>query len=690
MGLINKFLSLSTAVHLYKTKLAEYDCSEEEGAIIEKIITSTPCIRKDNKIFIPLDQLKIMLENFSLAIEEKDPDILQQQRGLKVDRIVDIEEFVKSKDYLAQKRDVRPVIMKALNEFWDPSQNYIVGMIGGGIGVGKNYFAFVSTAYMIYHLNCYYNPQLEFDFAPGSGIVLIFQSKNEKLAKKVMFEQFAEMLRKSKYFQDHCNFDPRIRSELRFPNNISLLPIGGSDTAALGMNVYGGVQDELNFMERVKDSVHTKYTGEAEYDQAERIYNALRRRIKSRFINKGKIPGKLILLSSKNYEGDFTDRQKEEARKQIEETGTSDIYVMECAQWEAIPANKFSGEKFLIEVGDDTKRSRIIRWRSEARDPEKVIEVPTEYLTDFQRDIEGALKDLGGMSVGTKSPFIPYKELLTKAMTKHQEEFGGRSLFKYEKIKLSVESPEITRWEEWDQVVDLDYIEECLFNVNQSFAAHIDVGLNKEKGDAAGLAISHIFGYTKLPEYKYYDPKSGEFVEVREMNVPIYCVDGALQILAQMGDEIDLNLVRDLVLYIKQKVNLKWGTLDTYQSRMMIQAFRRVKMRSGVLSVDTSIAPYTELKLSIKDNRILLPYSEILHKEIREVEKIQGKDRVDHPLAGTKDVADGVAGSIYILQLKEARYWGDRRSRKSIGHTYQKVKVLGDKEDKKQRMGTII
>lgn len=689
MSRLTKYIPLTTAVALYKSKLAEHSCSAEEKSIINKIITSVSTVQKGGKIYLQLDQLKIMLENFSLAVEEKDSDLLQQQRGLKVNKIVCIEEFVKSKEFMGQKRDVRPIIMKSLNEFWDPAKYYIVGMIGGGIGVGKNYFAFICMAYMIYHLNCYYNPQLEFDFAPGSGIVLIFQSKNEKLAKKVMFDQFAEMLKSSKYFQDHCNYDPRIRSELRFPNNVSLLPIGGSDTAALGMNVYSAVLDELNFMERVKDSVHTKYTGEAEYDQAKRLSTMIERRIKSRFMTKGQIPGKVIYITSKNYDGDFTDYQKKEAKKQFKETGRSDIYIMECAQWDAIPPDKFSGEKFLVEIGDDTKRSRIVRWRSAARDGAKVIEVPVEYRTDFMRDIEGALKDLGGLSVGTKSPFIPYRELITKAMTKHQEEFNNKSLFRYEKIKLSVGNPEITEFEEFDEVVDLEYIEECLLSVQQPFTVHIDVGLNKEKGDACGLAVSHIFGYTKLPEYKYYDPKSGEFKEVREMNVPIYCVDGALQILAQMGDEVDLNLVKDLVLYIKQKVNLKWGTMDTYQSRMMIQAFRRAKMRSGVLSVDTAIAPYTELKLAIKDERILLPYSEILHKEIRTVEKVVGKDRVDHPEGLSKDVSDGVAGSIYILQLKEAQYWGNRRSRKSVGHNYQKVQVLGKKEDKKQRMGTI-
>ncbi len=56
-----------------------------------------------------------------------------------------------------------------------------------------------------------------------------------------------------------------------------------------------------------------------------------------------------------------------------------------------------------------------------------------------------------------------------------------------------------------------------------------------------------------------------------------------------------------------------------------------MKIKSGVLSVDTSIEPYTEVKLSIKDERIYLPMFEYLAKELRELERDNEKDKIDHP-----------------------------------------------------------
>ena len=97
---------------------------------------------------------------------------------------------------------------------------------------------------------------------------------------------------------------------------------------------------------------------------------------------------------------------------------------------------------------------------------------------------------------------------------------------------------------------------------------------------------------------------------------------------------------------------------------MMIQAFRRAKIKCGILSVDTSLAPYTEVKLAIKDERLYLPSHVVLNKELQELEKTDKK--IDHPKHGSKDVSDSVAGVVYILQHKEANYSGKRHSRRSI------------------------
>jgi len=487
------------------------------------------------------------------------------------------------------------------------------------IGIGKNYFADMALAYMIYKLSCYYNPQAEFDLAPGSTIFFIAQSKTHTLAKKVVFDQFSERLRLSPYFQKNFKFDPGVRSELRFPNQIVVLPVGGNDTAALGMNVFGGVIDELNFMARTKDSVETRFTGEDEYDQAERLYSTIIRRMKSRFMQKGKIPGKLMLISSRNYPDDFTDRKMQEAEHD------KSIFVMSYSQWDALPADRFCGDKFLIEVGNELKQSRILVSMEDAMEETDVIEVPVEYRTEFERDMDAALKDLGGIATGTKSPFIPYREAMQLARDKFSALTQDRQLFLHDEIYM----PD---FEEFSDLVSDEYIEEVLLDKSVVFAAHIDVGLS---GDALGLALGHVSGYKNLPSTRFFDNRSNTFVEVTDIIAPIYQIDGALRIKSRAGEEVDLEAVRDLVMYIKSKLRLDWCTMDSYQAPMFYQSFRKARIRSGVLSVDTSLAPYTEVKLAVKDERILLPSHPTLAKELREIERDIEKGKVDHPSSGS-------------------------------------------------------
>jgi hypothetical protein len=683
-----KVIPLAEAIGIVKQSIHESGCNLSEETVLKHVLSSVDRILVDTTVYVDFNKLRNFLTNFMLAVEEKDSTILTMKRGLRVEHVAGIEEFITSKDLMNQKRDVRPAILKTLVEFWH-TPYYVEAILAGGIGIGKNYWADMSLAYMLYKASCYYNPQLEYGLAPGSSIVLIQQSKTEKLAKKVVFEQFAERLRLSKYFVENFMFDTRIKSELRFPNNIFVLPVGGSCSSALGMNVLGGCIDEMNYMDIISNSAQAKHGESTEYDQAERLYNILIRRMKSRYMSKGKMPGRLMLISSSNYEGDFTDRKEKEAEEQKKKYGRSDIYVMHLSQWEALPDDKFCGDKFLVEIGDANRRSKLIRCEADAVNKEKIIRVPVEYKPEFERDIEGALKDLGGIAVGSKSPFIPYKERIIEAHTKFIEQTKGKSLFKYLTVKLSNNMPDFSSWEEWDELVDVDYIETCLFNTQQAFAGHLDIGLNKDTGDAAGLCIGHISGFTQLDAYKYFDPRLGSFIESGDIEAPVYMLDGLLQITAHRGDEVDLNLVRDLIFYIKQKINLKWMSMDTYQSRTLIQSFRRAGIRSGNLSVDTSIAPYTELKLSIKDSRILYPNHPIFEKEIREIERDPKKNKVDHPPHGSKDVADAAAGCVFILQTKETQYTGSRQNRQEVLGA-QRIRKLEQTSSREHMRGGIL
>jgi len=129
---------------------------------------------------------------------------------LKVDRVVDVEEFANSRQYLGLKGTIRPSIMEHLWNIFhsDYSDYYIEVVVGGAIGIGKSFLAKVAAAYILYRLSCYYSPQLEYGLAPGSSIEFIFQSIKLEQAKKVLFDQFYEWIKNSPYFMENFAPDP--------------------------------------------------------------------------------------------------------------------------------------------------------------------------------------------------------------------------------------------------------------------------------------------------------------------------------------------------------------------------------------------------------------------------------------------------------------------------------------------------
>lgn len=635
--------------------------TEEE--LLRLMSKSCPEVQTDSGPAYLLSDFTNFIKNLKQAILSRDSSYLRQQRGPRVDRIVDVEEFCESSEYMNQRGTIRPVVLEGLIELFDSERGmfYIECVLTGAIGWGKTFFSYDALAYMIYYLSCFHNPQLELGLAPGSSIVLIQQSQRYELAKKVVFEQFAQILALSPYFQKQFKPDASLRSELRFPSNISVFPVGGSDTAVLGMNVFGGVIDEMNFMLRTRSSERMVNVAEHkdEYDHAERVYTTLIRRMKSRFIQKGGVlPGKLLLISSSNYEGDFTDRKLKEAKT------SKHILALHHTQWEALPQDRFTGEVFLVEIGNEAKQSRIIKSEDEARDKMDIIRVPVEYRTDFERDIDAALRDYAGYTAGVANPFIPYRELILKAQTEYEAAHGKESLFTVpEAVIDEVVDPD---YPEWDRLVNRTYLNDHILTREQVFAVHVDAAVSE---DAAGVAIGRIIGYKLLPSSKVFDPRLKTFIEVRDMRAPIYMIDGVLRIRPpRFGRQIDLNLVRDLVLWLRGELFVKWATMDSYQSAMMIQAFRKANMRAGVLSIDASIEPYAEVKSAIKDERILFPKHATLARELRELEKEKGKDKVDHPAKGSKDCADAVAGVVHILHKKEAELGTGRGHRRRVVH----------------------
>lgn len=625
--------------------LAETQFPQMTDKLIDDFSGLLTCMAGDNKQ-LTIQELTNAVENLSLALQEGDFSVLSQPRGMRTERIVNVDEFVESKFFMGQRGSVRPKVLEKLWELFhgDNSENVFEVVLGGGIGWGKSFFGEMALGYMLYKLSCYYSPQIEYGLAPGSSIYFVMQSIKEELAKKVLFGQFSQRLKRSEYFSRFFPFDQGVMSELRFPNNITVLPLSSSDTSALGLNVFGGILDELNFMARIIRPSSNRFTGEQEYDQAAKLHTTIVRRMKSRFNVKGRVPGKLLLISSANYPGDFIDRKVKESEAEMARDGKSNVFIVRMAQWESLPQDRLSSERFLVEVGDETRTSRIINSRSEAVDAESVIEVPMDYKRDFESDLEAAIRDLAGVPVGGTSAFIKRRETIEKAAKQHDVMFDGRQLFTESVVDLSFYRHRLER------LLDDKYLEQ-FDGQHVIFYLSADLALS---GDSCGLAVSHFAGLKSVGKSTNWDEETKQYVEVQAGQEPMVVVDGLIEIVPPKVDEIDINLIGDLIEMFNARVPLEIVTADSFQSAAMLQRMRKLRnsmgrrIRAQMLSVDTTIAPYSEVKQALRDERILFPNVTKVKKELRELILDPKRMKIDHPVDGSKDLSDALAATTYV------------------------------------------
>ena len=529
--------------------------------------------------------------------------------------------FVDCSELLGMADEVYPKIKDEVARMC--SGSYVEAVLSGGIGIGKTTLALIATAYSLYELSCLKQPHKEFGLAQSSEIEFVFQSLKKELSKAVDYQRFKAMLDGSPYFQEVFRYDRGIESELRFPKRIIVKPLSGDHSAAIGQNVFGGVIDEVNFMAVIENSKSAIDGGT--YDQARQVYNAIARRRESRFMKQGRLPGMLCLVSSKQYPGEFTDRKIAEART------NPAIFVYDKRAWEVKPEGTFSGDWFHVFVGDATRKPRVLdpleadQLRA-TDDAPSVMAVPEEYRPAFASDLLAALRDIAGVSTLALHPFMLDIDAVTECfgrvpsvLSRTECDFAGLRLQIYPKRFVSPDEPRF---------------------------AHVDLGLS---GDSCGFAVGHVQGFA--------DMHRGEEIET----LPVVRLDCTLEIRPPRGGEIAFENVRKLLYKLRETgLNIKWVTLDSWQSVDTMQILKQRGFIAGLLSMDTSTVPYDVTKQAFYDRRILLPEHDRARTEVTRLERDPKTLKIDHPPHGSKDVADAIAGVVYGLTMRR-EIWARHR-----------------------------
>ena len=475
----------------------------------------------------------------------------------------------------------------------------------------------------MYKTMCLKDPQKFYGLSGNSQIVFVVMNLTIDLAYQGLYSLIVEAIRLSPWFCERVDIRGKYEYSIEFPKHIALMA-GSQTTHTIGKNVLGAVLDEVNFSNAPKGSKNSVMD----------MYRNIRRRLESRFLRQGRIPGILMLVSSKNTELDFLEQYIQSIKYQ------KTTWVVDEPIYNIKPADTYTGEKFKVAVGDKTKESYIIKDTDDIQQildrGYRIIEVPVEYRVAFEGDINDALKDIAGISAVSTSKLIPYAGRIDLCFDSRR-----RSPFFCEEIQLGLDSVEDIK----DFLDDLSILRKDL---GKPRFAHVDIGL---KGDRLGLAIVHSSKEVTVDRYT----PTGAIDKVSEN---LYEIDLLLTIRAIAGSEVPLFKVREFLLWLSSYIGYKFKkiTFDGFQSADSIQLLKIAGLDAGLLSVDRTDIPYLNLRACILEQRLVGYYNSIVVEELRDLEYDRKAKKVDHPIVkydgspGSKDTSDGLCGAVYNAQ----------------------------------------
>jgi hypothetical protein len=313
------------------------------------------------------------------------------------------------------------------------------------------------------------------------------------------------------------------------------------------------------------------------------------------------------------------------------------------------PEDYFDAAKFWVLVGNDKVSSKILdpgEERQFLENPQEgtvVFEVPEDFRMDFQSDLEGAIRDIGGIATVSVNPYIQRRDTITSAIDSSRKHPFSELIY----------DPARKGSFMWDQMIaartervpggQTETLNRPRLNPMAPRAVHIDPSL---RGDATGLVMAHIGGWKDVVRRA---DDGSKFME----RAPIYVVDLALKIIPPMGGEIVLGELRHLIYDLTRHGYMITGaSLDSFQSADTIQQLKSQGYRAEICSVDTSPDPYDNLKTAFYEGRVSMYHYQPLISELEALqEDRRGKKRkIDHPQRGSKDVADSLAGVCFQLR----------------------------------------
>ena len=536
---------------------------------------------------------------------------------------VSIEEFLCNPRYLGNTNNngesVYPFWKHTLTDIFNSGNKFFEIILSGATRIGKSSTGVSAMAYMLYRLMIYKDPHSYFKKKEVSKFTIAFANLTKDLAAGVAFREFQTTLKESPWFNDHGRFSNSASNYIYLPegNKIDIIP--ASDSAhVLGMQVWACLMDEVNFSRSgVKDINIAK-------QHMKNLYNTVHARITGTFKLGGEVYGKLISSSSKNTDSDYLS---EHIETQLN-AGNSHMYLVDKPQWEVLPPEMFSTERFYITVGDRYKRGFVVPKENEdethieeyKNSGYRVLAVPKDFRTNFLADYDIALRDIAGISVTGAMGFIT-QDSITPNVTS-----ARKNPFFEDIIVTGIRDNDTIENHCHHDVVD-KHIKSLPMNIHIDFA---------EVSDRIGISGVVQDGMKNVLDLD----------TERRVMLPFYRQVFQVGIEAPSGDRMSFQKVINFIVWLRRTgFNINIVSTDQFQSSYVRETLAQQGFAVEKISVDVSEDPYIGLRNLLQDQRIELIKNQKQEDELVKLQRLN--NRIDHPQNGSKDLSDALCGACW-------------------------------------------
>jgi intein/homing endonuclease len=521
---------------------------------------------------------------------------------------------------------------------------------------GKTRAAIWGMMYVMHMVLCLKSPWKFFGKDAGGKMAIVFFNLTQTLGASKGFGLLQSYLLKSPWFTQRGRVVPsEVNPRIDFP----IFEYVSGSPYAKGFGVQGH-----DIITALMDEVDSPAESDKQRLRVLKAFEAGYRRFENRFVGKSLLAsdgratiGKFFLVASKQEQLSFLNTFIAKMKN------SPNVYIVDVPIWEAKPDAEYCGIKFPVMIGDLYTPSKVLgqeigdefESNSQAVDGAvrsgfQVINVPIEYLADFQRDIVGALRDFAGVSIAgmRKTKLFPSEKLLVDCYDPAKRD-------PISKLTIDVGLG--------DDVNFAEYIDFSAIRVPRHIPRyiHVDIAYSGE-GDALGLGMSCISGWTEAAVENLEDGG-----EMKVEKLPVVETDFGMRIHARPGDKIPLSRVRKLIadLKIVYHFNIRLVTFDLdLLSEESKQILTRIGIDCDKLSLDRSPQIYRNFRDVVHSKRWCCHRDEYLHFELSNLEDDPDKNKVDHPdevvdieflengntrdivVKGSKDKSDGVVGSV--------------------------------------------